>query len=407
LRRDVPCPAETGACTIIEPGAGAQDALLTALIEAETGDTIYLAAGLYEFDTPMSLNGVDGVTLRGAGIDRTIVSFAAQTTGGEGILIQADDFTLEDITLHDSPGDMFKVVGGNGLTIRRVRAEWTGGPNPDNGAYALYPVECENVLIERSIARAASDAGFYVGQSKNIIVRYNRADSNVAGVEIENSQDADVYGNVAINNTAGVLVFNLPGLPIKDGRRTRLFENEIVENNTPNFAPGGIVQTVPPGTGVLILANDEVEIFNNNLIENKSTQVSVISYGTATLLGAGPSTDPAFDPYSESIYILGNTYVGGGDDPQPELLRSFLVGLLAMLGETLPVPNVVIDGDIDADKFVEDELPAELRTCVQEAAATTMNLGLGGGTGNLSVDPAVFECVLERLPPITIPGVES
>src|SRR5690606_17583393 len=123
------------------------------------------------------------------------------------------------------------------------------------GAYGLYPVQCTDVLIEDSVARAASDAGIYVGQSTNIIVRRNLAEYNVAGIEIENSFDADVHDNVARHNTGGVLVFNLPGLQVKNGARTRIFDNQIYENNTPNFAPpGNIVGKVPTGTGFASIA---------------------------------------------------------------------------------------------------------------------------------------------------------
>src|SRR5690606_9987860 len=110
-----------------------------------------------------------------------------------------------------------------------------------------------------------SDAGIYVGQSRNIIVRNNRVEENVAGIEIENSTGADVYGNVATGNTGGILVFNLPGLPVF-GARTRVHDNLLEANNEPNFAPAGnIVATVPTGTGVFILANDQVEVFGNVL----------------------------------------------------------------------------------------------------------------------------------------------
>src|SRR6185436_8691984 len=110
-----------------------------------------------------------------------------------------------------------------------------------------YPVLSEDVLIEDCVAIGASDAGIYVGQSKNIIVRGSRAERNVAGIEIENSVGADVYGNVATQNTGGILVFNLPDLELKNGHGTRVFKNEVFENNHPNFAPqGNIVASVPP-----------------------------------------------------------------------------------------------------------------------------------------------------------------
>ena len=41
--------------------------------------------------------------------------------------------------------------------------------------------------IEHCIAIGASDAGIYVGQSNNIIVRNCEVFQNVAGIEIENS----------------------------------------------------------------------------------------------------------------------------------------------------------------------------------------------------------------------------
>ena len=121
------------------------------------------------------------------------------------------------------------------LVIDGVRVEWTNGPDTDNGAYGLYPVQCENVLIENSVAIAASDAGIYVGQSEHVVVRNSRAEFNVAGIEIENTSFADVYENVATSNTGGILVFNMPNLP-KPGASTRVFKNEVYGNNTANFA---------------------------------------------------------------------------------------------------------------------------------------------------------------------------
>ena len=89
-------------------------------------------------------------------------------------------------------------------------------------------------------------------ETRVVVVRGNRVEGNVAGIEIENSTDADVYDNDVTGNTGGVLVFNLPGPPVQDGRRTRIFNNRIYENNEPNFgAPGSSVSGVPKGTGAI------------------------------------------------------------------------------------------------------------------------------------------------------------
>ncbi|MGH7785272.1 MAG: parallel beta-helix domain-containing protein [Candidatus Binatia bacterium] len=388
----------------IAAGPGAAEALTEALLEAQAGDEIVLGAGMFEIPAQLSLT-VPYITLRGAGMDETILSFDQLTGGGEGLLVRADNFVIEDIGLEDSPGDQLKILGADGVTIRRVRAEWTNGPDAGNGAYGLYPVQCRDVLIEDSVVKGASDAGVYVGQSRNVIVRRNTVEFNVAGIEIENTTGADVYENVATDNTGGILVFNLPGLPVYGGR-TRVFNNNVYENNTDNFAPpGNIVAGVPTGSGLFILANDQVEAFGNILRDNNSAQVTLISYNSAVLLGSGaPATDPAFDPFSESIFLYDNTFIGGGTMPDPDL-----AAIVAIIGG-LPVPQIFFDGDIDPAKKVDGELPAHLRTCVQEAEDTTyINLdvqGLVAGTPNISRDKAQVDCTLDKLPSITIPGVQ-
>ena len=63
----------------------------------------------------------------------------------------------------------------------------------------------QNVLIDGCVAIGASDAGIYVGQSQNIIVKNSIAQYNVAGIEIENSFYADVFDNLT-SHTGGILV---------------------------------------------------------------------------------------------------------------------------------------------------------------------------------------------------------
>jgi parallel beta-helix repeat protein len=262
----------------IRPGADAQQQLQRALIEARAGDTVRLARGRFELTAGLSLD-IDRVTIRGEGADRSILSFNGQRRGAEGLLITSDGVSLRDFAVENARGDAIKARDCNGITIRGVRVEWTRGPNPQNGAYGLYPVNCDNVLIERSVARGASDAGIYVGQSRNIIVRDNVAELNVAGIEIENSFNADVTRNVATRNTGGILVFDLPGLPQQGGHSIRVFENRIVDNNTPNFAPAGnIVASVPTGTGVLIMANINVHVFENEIADNGTLNVLITAY---------------------------------------------------------------------------------------------------------------------------------
>lgn len=313
----------------INPGAQAEQALQTALIEARPGDTIRLARGRFELTSGLSLD-VDRVTIRGEGEARSILSFNNQRRGAEGLLVTSDGVTLRDFAVENARGDAIKVRDCDGITFRGVRTEWTRGPNPENGAYGLYPVNCANVLIEDSIARGASDAGIYVGQSRNIIVRNNLAELNVAGIEIENSFNADVYGNTATRNTGGVLVFDLPGLPQVGGHSTRIYDNHIVANNTPNFAPAGnIVAGVPAGTGVLIMANRDVHVFDNQIGDNGSANVLISAYRASF-------EDPNYNPLPRNIMVRNNEFGNAGFAP---------AGDLAPLGQAgIVMPDVLWDG---------------------------------------------------------------
>src|SRR6516164_1748532 len=178
----------------LAPGPGFGKRLQEALIQAQPGSVIEIPEGKHDIEGPLTLT-VDNVTLRGKGIDKSILSFRNQSSGSAGLTVTANGFTIEDMAVEDTKGDGVKVKGGTGVVFRRFRSEWTGGAKETNGSYGIYPVECKDVLIEDSVVKGASDAGFYVGQSHNIVVRRNRAEMNVAGIEIENSINADVYEN--------------------------------------------------------------------------------------------------------------------------------------------------------------------------------------------------------------------
>ena len=117
---------------------------------------------------------------------------------------------LQDFAVEDSKGDGIKSKGSDQITFRKLRVEWTSGPDAKNGAYGVYPVSSKNVLIDGVTVKGASDAGIYVGQCENIVVRNSSAEFNVAGIEIENSFNADVYKNIATHNTGGILVSTCP-----------------------------------------------------------------------------------------------------------------------------------------------------------------------------------------------------
>ena len=330
------------AVQVIKPSENSYQDIQEALILAEPGDVIRLSAGVFSLEDSLSLD-VAGVQIEGEGMSQTILDFSNQLSGAQGLSVTSNNVTLQDFAIQNAKGDAIKVKGVTNIKFLRVKTEWTNGPSSDNGAYGLYPVESKNVLIDGCVAIGASDAGIYVGQSQNIIVRNSRAEFNVAGIEIENSYFADVYNNVATNNTGGILVFDLPGLPQQGGHHVRVFKNRSVGNNTDNFAPeGNIVGEVPRGTGIIIQANSDVEIFDNEIGDNDTVNIAVVTYGNDT-------DDQAYYPHPKSVQIHGNKF--GPTGYNPDTSKGELAQILFDLSGG-DMPDIFWDGLLPLSQLV-------------------------------------------------------
>lgn len=371
-----------------------QKKLQRQLIMAEDGATITIEAGTYTLSGSLSLEGKKNITVRGAGMDKTILSFKGQTEGAEGLRVSnAENIILENFTVQDAKGDAVKTMNVQGITFKNVKTEWTGEPKATNGAYGLYPVMCQNVLIDGCVAIGASDAGIYVGQSKNIIVRNSRAYHNVAGIEIENSLMADVYDNESTENTGGILVFDLPDLVQKKGGNVRIYNNNIHHNNFPNFAPkGNIVANVPQGTGVMILATNQVEIFNNKIIRNNSIGTSIISY----FMTENKIKDKEYYPYPTGIYIHDNVYERDRVRYQGKGRMGQLFRYKLRFGKK--VPHIVYDGIVDTKNIENGQIKPESRICIQNNQnATFVNIDAANNFKNVSRDIAAYNCTHSAL----------
>ena len=333
----------------ISPSADAYIEIQEALILASPGDIIKLSNGVYELEDSLSID-VDGISFIGSDINKTILSFEKQQTGAQGLLITSDNVTLSDFAVVNAKGDAIKAKGVDNIKFIKVKTEWTGGPKETNGAYGLYPVESTNILIDNCVAIGASDAGIYVGQSQNIIVKNSRAEFNVAGIEIENSYFADVFDNIATNNTGGILVFDLPGLPQQGGHHVRVFNNKIINNNTDNFAPeGNIVGEVPRGTGVIVQANSFVDIFENTIEGNETINIAIVTYPYET-------EDESYNPHPRNIQIFNNTF--GKSGYRPDLETGELAKMLFELSGG-DMPDIFWDGVVPLSSLLSSKTKKE------------------------------------------------
>jgi parallel beta-helix repeat protein len=360
--------------------------LQTEFIESPDGAVIEIPEGNYHLNMSLWMDGKQNITIRGKGMDKTILSFKEQLAGAEGIKItNSSRITIQDLTVQDSKGDLIKAQGVDGLILKNVKAEWTGKPSKDNGAYALYPVQCKNVLIDSCVAIGASDAGIYVGQSQHVIVRNSKAINNVAGIEIENTLYADVYNNEATENTGGILIFDLPNLVQKKGGYVRVFDNYVHHNNYPNFAPkGNIVGKIPLGTGTMVLATNNVEIYNNRIINNRTAGTVIVSYYIAEI----PINDPAYYPYPDHIFIHDNIYERKKQRTTMKGRMGLMFRLKVRFGKN--VPHIIYDGITD-DKITNQSI------CIRNNTNQSIgNIKAANKFKDITRDMTPYNCVGAR-----------
>lgn len=377
---------------------GFEKQLQEKLINAKRHQVIEIPEGVFELSRTLSLVGIPNITIKGAGQAKTILSFKNQTEGAEGLKISTTaKITISDLTIQDTKGDAIKIDEVKGVTLKNISVRWSGGANVNNGGYGIYPVSCQNVLIETCAVSGASDAGIYVGQSQNIIVRNCLAFENVAGIEIENCIDADVYDNKVNNNTAGIFIFDMPELPQKNGEHIRVFNNVLKDNNHINFAPvGNTVEMVPAGTGSLIMSTRHIEFFKNTISNHQTTSTAIISF----LLTKKPFTDSLYNPYPSAIYVHDNTYK---QEPAMPDTSKELGKLIAQLFGNNP-PHIIYDGIINpalVNKKGVVEEPS--RICIRKNGEVRFaNINAPSGFKKVITDPKQYDCEQAELGKIKI-----
>ncbi|HNE49500.1 MAG TPA: parallel beta-helix domain-containing protein [Chitinophagales bacterium] len=370
------------------------------LILVEDGGVVELPEGKFLLKKGLSIEGKKNVTIKGAGTGKTILSFLGQTEGAEGMLVtNCKNVTIENFTLQDAIGDNLKLKGCDGVIIRHMNSTWTTGADTSNGNYGYYPVECTNVLLEYNEVSYCADAGVYVGQSTNVTIRHCYAHHNVAGIEIENCINSDVYKNKAENNSGGILVFDLPKLFQANGRNAKVWDNDCLNNNFRNFGkPGSIVASIPPGSGMIIMATDSVDIFNNRIINNKSVGVATVSY----FMTGKQLNDSTYGPYCTAIYIHDNKFDRSGLS-----LTERVPDLSTDLGKLLSISfkggvDILVDGSSDPKiRDKNGQVPEDKRICIRNNGAVKFgNLNAWKAHGREDImkykdnDISKFDCTI-------------
>ena len=386
--------------------------LVEQFILAKDSSVIELPEGHFLFSQSLSLDNKSHLTIKGQGMDKTVLSFKGQTSGAEGIKItNSQNIVLEDFSIEDAVGDNLKISDTDSVVMRRIRSAWTGEVSVQNGAYALYPVLCTNVLIEECEVIGSSDAGIYVGQSNKVVIRNNKAFYNVAGIESENSTNVEIYGNEAFENTSGLLIFNLPELTVY-GSNIKAHHNKVYNNNLTNFAvKGSIISAVPKGTGVVIMATKDVQFHDNIVEDHKTVNLCVVSYEIfaadedakaeasvaeeAQARGLRPiendyAEDKNYNPYPGRVSIHDNSFSNA--NLLPTFSNDF--GLLWLFKNKVAIPDIAYDGILAPNGSLQDN---EHKLCIyNNGKALFVYLDAANDFEGFTRDSMPFDCKLNE-----------
>ena len=291
-----------GETLIVSPG----DSIQAAVAAAKPGDTVFVRPGRYHETIYIDK---DNIRLIG-GIEKgERATLDGQGKLNDAILYSGNNIVVENFMITQYKGNGIMGQGGNNFEIR-------GNIIADTGVYGIFPQLGKNGIVEHNIVSGIEDAAIYIGMSDNIHVAHNEVFDSVAGIEIENSRHAIVENNYVHNNTGGVLAFITPGLPIKTTFDVIIRNNFIVDNNHKNFgAPGSTVAGIPAGTGILIMAADQVIVEDNIISNNKTAGIMITDHYNA------PNTtiDKGSDPYPDEVALLDNIMINNGYDTIDEV----------------------------------------------------------------------------------------
>ena len=302
--------SETG--KFVPNGAGAIQAAVNA---AAAGDKLLIGSGTYPEQVSISTANLQLVGCGGGTNQRPLVTRPSGAGPfGNGISAGGiDGLVFQSLDLFGFDDNEIFISNANGVTFRDVHANGN-----ITSTYGIFPVTSNNVTVEDSSSVNVRDAGIYIGQSTNILSRYNRAEGNVAGMEIENSDTATVHNNYAADNSGGLLVFKLPNLPIQVSQNHNIFDNVSLHNNTENFGiPGSTVSNVPTGTGMLIISNQGGQFHHNIVQDNKSLGIALVDQQAVNAL-VSPPPFPMTSPSQKAINNKIHDNLIGGNGTAPE-----------------------------------------------------------------------------------------
>lgn len=383
---------------VLSPDAAFEKELTEKFAAAQSGDIIELPEGTFLLKHNIPLKDKHNIIIRGKGREQTVLKLVSKDSDAEVISVSGSNIVFESFTITDITGGGIGVKNTMGITFRDIKFSCMFDNHTLNGNYGVWISKSSNILMDNCEIYGGTIAGFYVQESKNIVLKGAQIWGNSAGIKLENSTDCDIADNTFGNNVSGIFILKNPDLSTLNSSRYRIFNNKINDNNFENFAKAGSIEAkIPTGSGIILIATNQCQVFNNEMIDNNGFGVAILSYDKLQK----PFNNALFNPNCAAIEVFDNNIKNGdGVMDKSTELGQFLV---AAVGDKLP--EIVYDGSLNTKSFDSyGNLKEAQRICIRNNGehAQFVNLELAKSGSKSSRDMRTMDCVLTPLNEVKI-----
>ena len=248
-----------------------------------TGATVCVGPGTYQENL---LINKDGITLKGAGPETTVLEPPAQPRPFCPVLqippIGGENFGLNGICVADldPQGKVLRTVNDvrvTGFTVRDFSGVGIlfGGTNEaradhnvaaNNKSYGITAFLSTHGLFEYNTSYGSGDAGFYVGNSPNadFKIRYNTAFADLWGILLRDASTGSVTDNLLHDSCSGLVFLNTG---TTTGVHNWRASHNIVAHND-KFCSAEELPFSLTGVGILIGGGDHIVLRENRVLTN-------------------------------------------------------------------------------------------------------------------------------------------
>jgi hypothetical protein len=266
--------------------------LQQAIVQAQPGDTIVLAAGIYPGGNVVPAAKHD-ITIRG--VDRNRVVLDGSDRREHGILVRADGVSILNLSAHNFRENAFYWVGAN-----RFRASYVTAWNVRG--YGFYVEDGERGVLDHDYVSGAADAAYYVGECRPCGATISRVVARLSAVGYSgtNATGVVVRDSVWDRNGAGIVPNTYANEALPPQAQTTIVGNTVTGSGRApvpiRTALAGFV-----GIGIAVAGGNDNAVSRNRVTGSERYGIAVFPTARFVSFAPGPEPGPPWRPRGNRV----------------------------------------------------------------------------------------------------------